>query len=158
MEFSCTFCRGSQHLRKPRFTLTIQKTKCSPVTGEVLLPVSQDSQASQFEHYFSDCKGIFIMRFFPLSRGSNHYYCRQVLQRVRDRIRETMSESNLIDSTWQWAGPHWNFSAENFGRKKRDFARNPPYSLNLAICVFFFFPRIKFQLRKCRSQHVLKFR
>jgi len=89
---------------------------CSPVTGKVLLPVSEDSQASQLEHYFSDREGIFIKRVFPLSRGPNHHYCRQVLQRLRDRIRGTMSESSLIDSTWQWAAPHWIFDAENFGR------------------------------------------
>lgn len=32
--------------------------------------------------------GHFNQEVFPLSRGSNHYYCRQVLQRLKDRISE----------------------------------------------------------------------
>ena len=100
---------------------------------------------------FFDCHGIVHHEFAPEGQTVNAAFYVEVLKRLRDRVRRVRSEL--------WEGRRWILHHDNapvhsalivcefLVHNSITVLEHPPYSLDLAPCDFFLFPKFKLVLQ-----------
>jgi transposase len=96
---------------------------------------------------FFDIQGLVHCEFVPAGQAVNQHYYKEVLLRLREKIRRQRSQ---LCQSGGWLLHHDNAPAhtalsiqEFLVEKKIPVVPHPPYSPDLAPCDFFLFPRIK---------------
>lgn len=107
---------------------------------------------------FFDIEGIVYYEFVPHGQTVNQVFYKDVLIRLRERIRKKRPEK-WRSGTWflhhDNAPAHSALSIREFlAEKKIPVVPHPPYSPDLAPCDFFLFPRLKSALKGQRFQDV----
>lgn len=107
---------------------------------------------------FFDIEGIVYYEFVPHGQTVNQVFYKDVLIRLRERIRKKCPEK-WRSGTWflhhDNAPAHSALSIREFlAEKKISVVPHPSYSSDLAPCDFFLFPRLKSALKGQRFQDV----
>ena len=107
---------------------------------------------------FSDIRGIVHVDWVPEGQTVNQVYYKEVLTSLRERVRRKRREM-WKNGSWVLhqdnAPTHNALSVKSFLTKhKITMLEHPPYSLDLAPCDFFLFPKIKSALKGTRFESV----
>jgi len=100
---------------------------------------------------FFDQEGIVHRKFVPPGMTVNaDFYCdvlRRLLENVRRKRPQKWRNQNLIIHHDN-APPHRSFKVSQFLSKNNvKVTSHPPYSLDLALCDFFLFPKLKLRMK-----------
>ena len=128
------------------------------------IPQTQKSSPSSIQNqgaahrFFFDASGVVHHEYLPEGSSVNQTYYNEVLKRLRDAIRRKRPELRRSDD---WFFHHDNAPAHSALRTREFLAKHsitvlphPPYSPDLAPCVFFLFPMLKRPLKGRRFETI----
>jgi len=141
---------------------TIRKQRFNCLSGKQNFPLGQKSSLCQEN---ADCfcciEGIVHYEFVLHKPTFNQVFYNDVLIRLREMIHKKRPEK-WQTGTWFFhlnnALSHLALSIREFiADKKIPIVPHPPFSSDLALCVFFLFPRLKCTLKEQRFQDIVEF-
>ena len=106
---------------------------------------------------FFDIKGVILEEWVPEGTIVDQHYCKEVLIKLRERVRRRRPELwlNGFIHHQDYAPAHMELSVKQFLTEKGiTTLEHLPYSLALAPCDFYLFPKIKSVLKETRFQSV----
>ncbi len=124
------------------------------------------SQRKVMVTVFFDRKGVVLIDFLPAGETINEEYYGGILRTLKERVRRKRlelwggrNEPHKFLLHHDNASPHISVLTLAFiGSSGIDMIPHPPYSLDLAACDFFLFPRLKAELRGHKHRNVADLR